>query len=171
MKLILMMAMTLDGIIAKDKTQNVDWSSPADKKAFIKETKKHKAIIFGQTTYEVMGSHLPGRFNLVLTMTPEKYKDKEVAGELGFFKGTPAEVLNHLESKGFETAILGGGAGTNASFLKANLVDEVLITIEAKIFGRGLNFTEGKDLDMELELIESKEIGDNAVQLRYRVKK
>ncbi|MBU4331782.1 dihydrofolate reductase family protein [Patescibacteria group bacterium] len=171
MKLILMMAMTLDGIIAKDKTQNVDWTSLADKKAFVAETKKHKAIIFGETTFFVMGGKpLPERFNLVLSLTPEKFKDQEVPGTLEYFKGPPADVLKHLENKGYETAILGGGAGTNAAFLKANLVDEILITIEPKVFGRGLNFTEGEDLDLELELLESKEIGDNAVQLRYRVK-
>ena len=162
--------MTLDGIIAKDKTQNVDWSSPADKRVFIAETKKHKAIIFGETTFEVMGEKpLPGRFNLVLSLTPEKYKKQEIPGTLEYFKGPPVQVLKHLESKGYETAILGGGAGTNSAFLKAGLVDEILITIEPKVFGRGLNFTEGEDLDMELELLESKEIGDNAVQLRYRV--
>ena len=172
MKLILMMAMTVDGIIAKDKNQNADWTSKSDKKVFIAETKKHKAIIFGQTTFEVMGSRpLPKRFNLVLSLTPEKFKSKEIPGVLEYFKGSPKEVLNYIKKNGYQTAILGGGAGTNAAFLKANLVDEVLITVEPKIFGRGLNFTEGQDLDMELELLESKEIGDNAIQLRYKVKK
>ena len=49
-------------------------------------------------------------------------------------------------------------------------MDEILITIEPKLFGVGINFTEGEDLDLNLELIESKEIGDNAVQLKYKVK-
>lgn len=170
MKLILMMAMTIDGIIAKDKTQNADWTSKADKKVFISETKKHKAIIFGETTFEVMGAKpLPGRFNLVLSFTPEKYKDREIPGFLEYFKGAPIEVINHLENRGFNSAILGGGAGTNAAFLKAGVVDEIWITIEPKIFGQGLNFTEGESLDIELKLLEVKEIGDNAVQVRYRV--
>lgn len=164
-----MMAMTLDGIIARDKTQNADWTSKADKKVFIEETKKHKAIIFGETTFEVMGAKpLPGRFNLVLSLAPEKYQDREVPGLLEYFKGAPAEVVNHLESRGFSSAILGGGAGTNATFLKAGVVDEVWITIEPKIFGHGLNFTEGEELDIELELLEVKEVGDNAVQIRYK---
>lgn len=171
MKLILMMAMTIDGIIAKDVSQNADWTSKADKKAFIAETKKHGAMIFGQTTYEVMGGHLPKRLNLVLSLEPEKFKDKEIPGILEFFKGSPKEVLEHLKSKGFESAILGGGAGTNASFLKAGLVDEVLITVEPKIFGKGMNFTEGEDLDINLQLLETNKLGDNAVQLRYKVLK
>lgn len=170
MKLILMMAMTVDGIIAKDKNQNADWTSKADKKAFVAETKKHGAIIMGDTTFEVMGARpLPGRLNLILSFTPEKYKAKEIPGELEFYKGTPEEILKFLEAKGYQSAVLGGGAGTNAAFLAANLVDEILITVEPKIFGRGLNFTEGKNLELNLELLEVNELGDNAVQLRYKI--
>lgn len=170
MKLILMMAMTADGIIAKEKSQNADWTSKADKKVFIAETKKHGAIIMGDTTFEAMGKKaLPGRLNLILSLNPEKYESLNKPGELEFIKGTPQEIIKYLEGKNYESAILGGGARTNSFFLKANLVDEVLITVEPKIFGVGMNFTEGEDLNIELELIESKEIGDNAVQLRYKV--
>jgi len=170
MKIILMMAMTADGIIAKNSQQNADWTTKADKKAFIAETKKHGAIIMGDTTFEAMGGKpLPGRLNLILSLNPEKYAEKVRPGLLEFMKGTPEEIVDFVKNKGFETAILGGGARTNAMFLKAGAVDEILITIEPKIFGVGLNFTEGEDFDLNLELIESKELGDNAVQLRYRI--
>jgi len=164
-----MMAMTLDGIIAKDKTQNANWTTAADKRAFIAETKKHGVIIMGDTTYFLINKPLPGRLNFILSLTPEKFKDQEIPGTLEFFKGEPQEVLTVLEKKGFASAILGGGAGTNAAFLTAGLVDEILITVEPKVFGRGLNFTEGQNLDIDLKLIEVKEIGDNAVQLRYKI--
>lgn len=167
-----MMAMTLDGIIAKERNQNADWTTKADKKAFVAETKKHGAIIMGDTTFEAIGrKSLPGRLNFILSFTPEKYQDITIPGTLEFFKGTPQEVLEQLTNKGFASAILGGGAGTNAAFLAAGLVDEILITVEPKIFGRGLNFTEGQDLDLNLELLESKELGDHAVQLRYKILK
>lgn len=169
MKLILMMAMTLDGIIAKDKYQNANWTSKADKKAFIAETKKHGAIIFGETTFKAIGRPLPGRLNLVLTMYPEKYQSQAIPDNLEFAGGTPQKIKTLLQNKGFKSAVLGGGAATNAAFLAAGVVDEILITIEPKIFGRGLNFCEGEDLNLNLELIEVKEIGDDAVQLRYRI--
>lgn len=167
MKLILMMAMTLDGIIAKDKYQNANWTSRADKKAFIAETKKHGAIIFGETTFAAIGRPLPGRLNLVLTTHPEKYQDQQIPGNLEFAGGTPQKIKTLLEEKGFKSAVLGGGAATNAAFLEAGAVDEILITIEPKIFGRGLNFCEGEDLDLKLKLLEVKKLGDDAVQLRY----
>jgi len=170
MKLILMMAQTVDGRIAKNSQQNADWTSKADKKAFIAETKKHGAIIMGDNTFLAMGSRpLPGRLNLILSLTPEKFADLVQPGLLEFHKGTPEEIKEFLANKNFETAILGGGARTNAMFLKAGAVDEILITMEPKIFGLGLNFTEGEDLDLNLELLESKELGDSAVQLRYKI--
>lgn len=170
MKLILMMAVTADGIIAKTKTQNADWTSQADKKIFIAETKKAGVIIMGDTTFEAMAKKaLPGRFNLILSLTPENYQALEKPGELEFIKASPAEVVKYLEKKGCQSAILGGGARTNSFFLKAGLVDEIWITVEPKIFGVGINFTEGEDLDLDLELISAKEIGDNAVQLKYKV--
>ena len=172
MKLILMMAMTADGIIAKDKTQNADWTSKADKRVFIAETKKHGAIIMGETTFEAMGGRaLPGRLNLILSMTPERYATRAVAGALEFLNAPPAAVVGYLEAKNFQSAILGGGARTNASFLKAGLVDEIWLTVEPKVFGAGLNFTEGEVLDLNLELLEAEKIGDNAVLLKYRIVK
>jgi len=163
--------MTLDGRIAKNSGQNADWTTKADKKTFIAETKKHGVIIMGDTTFNTIGRPLPGRLNFILSFQPEKYADKIKPNELEFFKGEPAEIINHLAARGYESAILGGGARTNAAFLKAGLVDEILITIEPKLFGVGLNFTEGEDLNYDLELIESKEIGDHAVQLRYKILK
>tara|TARA_Y100000310_G_scaffold336139_1_gene419926 strand:- start:18782 stop:19285 length:504 start_codon:yes stop_codon:yes gene_type:complete len=167
-----MMAMTVDGIIAKNKSHNADWTSKADKKAFIAETKKHGAIIMGDTTFVAMGQKsLPGRLNLILSMEPEKYQDKIVANQLEFIKASPEDVVKNLADRGFESAILGGGARTNSYFLKAGLVDEILITIEPKIFGGGLNFTEGEEFDLDLKLLEVNKLGDEALQLRYKILK
>ena len=165
------MAMTADGFIAKDKTQNANWTSKADKKAFVAETKKHGLIIMGHTTFQAIGKPLPDRLNLILTSSPEKYKNQEIPGLLEFKKGSPKEIIKLLEQKGFKSAVLGGGAKTNADFLKAGLVDEILLTIEPKLFGQGMTLTEGENFDLELELLEAKKIGDGAVMLHYKVVK
>ena len=165
-----MMAITADGIIARDKNQNADWTSKADKKMFVAETKKHGAIIMGDTTFTAMGGRaLPGRLNLILSMGPERYADQTKPNQLEFLNAPPAAVVAHLTQRGFTSAILGGGARTNSLFLKAGLVDEIWLTVEPKLFGAGLNFTEGEVLDLNLELLDAEKIGDNAVQLKYRV--
>ena len=169
MKILLLMAMTVDGRIAKAVNHNADWTSAADKKAFVAETKKHGVIIMGETTFRLIGRPLPKRLNYILSLEPEKYQDKVIPGTLEFAKGTPAEIVAQLAGRGFTSAVLGGGARTNAAFLQAGMVDELMLTVEPKVFGVGLNFSEGTELDLNLELLSAESIGDNAVQLHYRV--
>lgn len=40
---------------------------------------------------------------------------------------TPREALGYLAAKGFETALIGGGAQLDASFLSEGFVDEVVL--------------------------------------------
>lgn len=169
MKIIIIMAQTIDGKIGKDAKHEVNWTSKADKQAFVAETKKHGVLIMGSSTFDTIGRPLPGRLNLILTSKPEKYQDKVQEGLLEFVSGSPAEIVALLEKRGFESAALGGGAKTNASFLKAGVVDEILLTIEPLIFGSGINFTQGEELDLKLELIEQTKLDDNTIQIRYKV--
>lgn len=171
MKITIIMAQTLDGKIGKDSSHIADWTPTEDKKSFATETKKLGVIIMGSTTFDTIKRPLPGRLNLILTSRPEAYKEYEQPGLLEFFKGTPAEVVELLESRGHQTAALGGGAKTNAAFLKAGLVDEILLTIVPIIFGQGISISEGQEIDAKLELIEETKLTDNLIQLRYKVLK
>jgi len=171
MKIIMMMAQTADGIMAKNSNDIPDWTSKADKKVFVEETKKHKVIIMGRSTFETIGRPLPRRLNLILTPDPEKFEDKNVEGELEFFSGTPEEVIAHLSDRGYKSCVLAGGAYTNSLFLKSNLVDELLVTISPKMFGNGMTIAQGSDLNIELKLLENKNIDENTVMLRYKVLK
>jgi len=123
----------------------------------------------GQNTFIAIGRPLPNRLNFILSLEPEKYKEKEIPGVLEFFKGSPQEVISALKKRNFQTAILGGGPYTNASFLKAGLVDEMLITVEPRLFGNGMTFAKGEDLDIKLEFINATPLGDSALQIRYKI--
>ena len=171
MKITIVMAQTLDGKIGKDSSHIADWTPTEDKKAFAAETKKLGVIIMGSTTFDTIKRPLPGRLNLILTSRPEAYKEYEQPGLLEFFKGTPAEVVKFLESRGHQTAALGGGAKTNAAFLKAGLVDEILLTIVPIIFGQGISISEGQELDSKFELVEEKKLTNDLIQLRYKALK
>ncbi|NMC51749.1 dihydrofolate reductase [Candidatus Kuenenbacteria bacterium] len=169
MKLVLMMAITLDGKIAKHSTQLADWTSQADKKIFVEETKNAGVIIMGKTTYETIGKPLPGRLNIVLDKNPDT--SKNIAGSLEYTNLAPQELLADLSARGFEKVILGGGATINGLFLKENLIDEIWLTIEPKIFGEGLSLFKDADVDLELELLEVRNLYKNVIQVRYKVAK
>lgn len=167
MKLILMMAITLDGKIAKHTTQLADWTSHADKKIFVAETKSAGVIIMGKTTYETIGQPLPGRLNVVLDQNPDT--SKNIPNSLEYTNLPPKELLADLSARGFEKVILGGGATINGLFLKENLIDEIWLTIEPKIFGEGLSLFKDADVDLSLELIEVRNLDKDVIQARYKV--
>jgi len=167
MKLILMIAITLDGKIAKHTTQLADWTSKADKKIFVEETKKAGVIIMGKTTYNTIGRPLPGRLNVVMDLKPDT--SKNIPGSLEFTNTQPKELIKELESRGFENIILGGGSTINGLFLKENLIDEIWLTIEPKIFGSGLDLFRGVDVNLDLKLKEVRKLDKNVIQARYKI--
>ena len=164
MKIILMMAMTADGKIAKSSDHFPDWTSREDKKLFSETTKKHGVVIMGDRTFFTFPKPLPDRLNVVFTLLKKPPKYENVV----WVKGDPKKVLKTLEKRGYKSAILGGGANLNAQFLKKKLIDEIWLTIEPKIFGEGLGVFAG-DFDLDLKLLAIDKLNKDALLLKYKV--
>lgn len=160
----LIMAITADGKIAKNSNQFANWTSSEDKKLFVEVSKKHGVIMMGENTFNTFPGPLPGRLNVVFSReeNPKEIKDvKWVSGE-------PKKVIEELENLGFKSALLGGGANLNSLFLKNKLIDEIILTIEPKIFGEGLSLF-NEDTDLNLNLISLEKLNENTVMLKYKV--
>ncbi len=162
----MIMAITADGKIAKDKTQFANWTSKADKQLFIQTSREFGMIMMGENTFNTFPSPLKDRLNVVFT---EKTDKPEIAG-VKWVSGEPADVLTELEKLGYKKALLGGGSFMNSLFLKNNLIDEIILTVEPKIFGAGLSLF-NTDFDVNLELLVAEKIGGNSVMLKYKVLK
>lgn len=68
-----------------------------------------------------------------------------------------------------EEALLIGGGKTNSSFLELGVIDEVVWSIHPLVLGNGIKvFTEIKK-ELNLELLEIRELEENLVHLRYKV--
>jgi dihydrofolate reductase len=166
MKIILMMAMTADGKIAKTSDHFPDWTSREDKKYFFETTKKHGVILMGEKTFRTFPKPLPGRLNVVFTLE----KNPPEMEDVKWVSGDEKKVLEELESMGYKSAILGGGAYLNTQFLKKKLIDEVWLTIEPKIFGDGLGIF-GGDFNQNLKLVSVEKINESSVVMKYEVVK
>jgi dihydrofolate reductase len=194
MKIILMMAMTADGKIAKNSNHFPDWTSREDKKMFAEVTKQHGVVIMGDKTFftlapkpkktesakgefysnknysfgagQAFPKPLPGRLNVVFTLE----KNPPQIDNVKWVKGEPEKVLKELEGMGYESAVLGGGTFLNSQFLERNLIDEIWLTIEPKIFGDGLGVFKG-DFEQELKLLDVDKINDDSVVVKYKVSK
>lgn len=160
----MMMAITVDGKIAKDKTQFADWTSREDKKLFVEISQAHGVVMMGENTFKTFPAPLKGRLNVIFS---EQENPPAIEG-VKWVKGEPAGILTELEKMGYKSALLGGGSFLNSLFLEKKLITEIILTVEPKIFGTGLSLF-NKDLNADLKLLEVKKLNDNTLMLRYQV--
>lgn len=165
MKLTMMMAVTADGMIARNHAHFPDWTSRADKLMFKEMTQKAGAVIFGSRTYEIIGKPLGGRLNVVLTRHPERY---QAAENLMFTAESPQAVVQILAQKGFSEVVLAGGSIINSLFVKSRLIDEIILTIAPKVFGQGVPLF-AESCDLNLELLAVRNLEPDYLVLHYRV--
>jgi dihydrofolate reductase len=93
-KVIMMMAMTLDGKIARDEKQLANWTSSADKKLFVEVSKECGVIMMGENTFRTFPKPLPGRLNVVFSYNP----GEDIEGSLLWVQGDPKQILKDLEA-------------------------------------------------------------------------
>lgn len=57
----------------------------------------------------------------------------------------------------------------NGSFLKAGLIDEIILDIHPLIMAKGIHLFEDDFLYVQLELLSFDKINDDVLQVKYRV--
>ncbi len=172
MKIILLMAVTADGMIARNSSHTIDWTGKEDKRYFVDTTKKSGVVIMGSKTFDMIGKPLLERKNIVMTRDKTRQSNDE---NLIFTDQQPPVIINKLHTQGFESVVLIGGAIVNTCFLRQNLIDEIHITIVPRLFGKGVSLFDkslfDKSFDTKLELINVGDIGSGHVLLKYRINK
>ena len=174
MKITMVMLMTVDGKTTRGENKNIyTWTSSEDQKHFFSLIKKNNLIVMGRKTFEVSRPVIrleKGKLRIVLTHHPKKYSKESVTGQLEFSNENPEKLIKRMEGLGYKKILLVGGATINGLFLKENLVDELYLTIEPKIFGSGKNIIEGQLLDKFLQLINVKKLNKKGtLLLRYKI--
>lgn len=168
MKITLYMAISIDGLITRGET-DFDWVSESDWDQFYSYMKQNDVVIMGRKTMEQFGEDefpIEGLHNIVLSSNEALHKQEE---NLTILSGTPNKVLSLAKDKGFENLLLIGGENVNGQFLQSKLINEIVLSVHPLIIGSGLSLFGRKDLDVPLELLGSKEINKELVQLRYKV--
>jgi len=160
----MMMAITVDGKIAKDSQQFANWTSREDKQLFVSVSKHHGVIMMGENTFNTFPSPLKDRLNVVFT---RQEAPKPIEG-VKWVSGDPVLVLEELESLGYSSALLGGGSFLNSLFLQNKLISEIILSVEPKLFGSGLSLF-NKDFDVNLKLLEVEKLNADTLMLRYKV--
>jgi dihydrofolate reductase len=158
---------SVNGIISKGEKDNIDWSSKQDKSFFKNITQESGVVIFGRKTFDNIGKPLPGRLNIVMTSSPEKYES--VKGKLLFTNMSPAKLLSYLEKRNYEYVIIGGGRSIYSQFLNQQLVNELYVTFEPILLSEGLRMTDKLTSDIQLKKIGTQALTSNSIIIRYKI--
>jgi dihydrofolate reductase len=174
---IVFVAKSLDGFIA-DKNGGLVWlqSTPNPDQldmGYEKFIGGVDAIVMGRNTFEtVCGFDIEWPYSkpvFVMSRTldslPEKYQNNAA-----LVKGTISEILNELEQKGYTSLYIDGGT-TVQSFLKEDLIDEMIITTIPILLGGGVPLFSDLTGKLEFEHVESQVFLNEIVQDHYRRKR
>lgn len=172
MKVILVFVASLDGKVTKWDDPHVrDWTSKQDQEYYKQIWKDAQLIIMGSNTF-MAEKFLPSRQHLLLVMTKNisKYKEYEIPGQIEFTDNSPKELVEKFQKKDLGTMILAAGPHVATSFFKEQLIDELWLTIEPKIFGTGSNFVIEQKLDVNLHLISCEKVNEQGTLItKYTV--
>ncbi len=174
MKNILIFVSTLDGKVTRWGEPHVSfWSSHQDQDYYKKIWNESRLIVMGSSTFnaEIFSPSARHRI-VVMTSHPDKYKSLEISGQIEFTNETPLELTSRFTTKGHQQMLIVGGPHIATSFLKEQLIDELWLTFEPKIFGIGDNFATGAKLDINLRLIQNEKVNEQGTLItKYAVLK
>ena len=167
MKITLHLDISADGFIAKPDGDS-DWVAPADEVLFKNRAKEAGCLVVGKRTFEqYQGTIYPvdGAINIILTGHP----DPKITGAI--FAASPEAAVELAKEKRCAGILVAGGAHTSATFLEANLIDEIFFSIHPFILGQGINPFAEMSFEKRVKLLGSRNLDDGLLELHYEVKK
>ncbi|MBB6324906.1 dihydrofolate reductase [Algoriphagus iocasae] len=166
-------ANSLDGFIA-GKNDELDWLSTFPEidhidTGFHDFTSGVDAILMGRNTFKIVegfdGEWFYKKQVFVWSNSmeemPEKFKDKAF-----LISGTLDEVLNEIHGKGFYKLYIDGGKVIQ-TFLKEDLIDEMIITTIPVLLGSGIPMFGDLPKQLVFECIKSTRFLDKVVQNHF----
>ena len=170
-------ATSLDGYIA-DKNGGIDWlySIPNpnnDDMGYVEFNNGIDALVMGRTTFEtVLGFDVEWPYDKPVFVLSNKLKEipESHKGKAFSVKGTLTVILDHIHEKGFYKLYIDGGT-TIRSFLKEDLIDEMVLTTIPILLGGGSSLFSELPNELKFELIGTKTYLNQITQNYYKRKK
>jgi dihydrofolate reductase len=169
MKITVYLAAAANGMISNQR--NVpDWLSEQYGQGFMTMSQQAKAVIMGKTTYNILApDYLPLKDEGALVVLTHNTSAEPAQSNVVFTDKDPQAIVAMLERQGYSEAVIIGGTATVSEFMKAQLVNELILVVEPVLFGAGLPLMKGIDQEYKLSLLDVKKLNDHTVQLHYRL--
>ncbi len=158
-------ASSIDGRISLTEKSRPTWTSKEDWSFFQKSLSRADAVVVGRNTYEAAASRLKKRNTFVLTSAKEGLG---TTGSVTFLNPKRVDLASVL-SDYREVAIV-GGSRVYQEMLDHGMLDELYVTIEPLVFGRGKPMFEGGTKNARLNLVSVKKLNTKGtLLLHYKI--
>ena len=167
MKVSLYAAISIDGFIAKQDGDS-EWVSDVDSENFMKNIHECGCIILGHRTFDQYQHEIypvDGVTNIVLTSQSDLNTNLDNVA----YATSPQVAINIARERGHQQALVIGGGKTNGSFLRDNLLDEIILSVHPLVLGNGIKVFESVETFLHLEFLSQKGLGEDLLQLHYKV--
>lgn len=175
MKTFVYVGTSLDGFIAR-KNGDFDWLNPFNNKevyqSYNEFIKNIDAIVIGRGTFETVlkFSEWPYDRKVFVLSSSIKETPPSLKGKVTFLSLKPAEVLIHISKQGFSSLYIDGGKVIQ-SFLKADLIDEMIITQVPMLIGNGIPLFGEIEKDIHFAHLRTDVYSNGLVKSHYVRKK
>lgn len=155
-------AASIDGRISLSRKSPPHWTSKEDWEFLQKSLSRIDAVVVGRNTYESVAKRLRKRNTFVFSSRPKTISRRGTATFLN-----PAHVNLPKLLEGYKSvAVLGGGA-VYRFMLERNLLDEIFVTIEPLVFGRGKEMFVGGTRTTRARLLSVRRLNQNGTLLLH----
>lgn len=166
-------ATSIDGYIAT-KDGGLDWleqvpnpsKSDFGYEAFLERI---EAIIMGRNTFEKIMTFSPWPYQKKVFVLSNQLRSipKTMSAKAELIKGDLKDVVNKLRDRGFKTLYVDGGK-TIQSFLKENLIDEIILSKVPIVLGNGVPLFGMQDFSIRFEHLSTQAFAGGLVQSHYK---
>ena len=174
-KAIVYIGTSLDGFIAR-KNGDIEWltqfANDEAIRAYEEFMSRVDAIVIGRGTFEKVLTFPSWPYEkevFVLSTTikqvPDNVRDKITVLSMG-----PKEILSYLSSKGFSGIYVDGGKVIQ-SFLKEDLIDELIISKVPVLIGSGIHLFDSLNTDLQFRHINTHVSSNGLVRSYYERKR
>ncbi|MEO8033027.1 MAG: dihydrofolate reductase family protein [Acidobacteriota bacterium] len=162
---------SLDGFIARSNGA-FDFLSAAEGEphGFHEFMATVDAIVMGRNTYETVlpFSVWPYGEKPVFVLSTRPLLRALGGVVVEHMDATPSEVLSRLAARGFEHVYVDGGV-TIQSFLRAGLIDRLIVTRVPVLIGSGIPLFGPVDADIPVQHVATSHLASGAVQSEYTI--
>lgn len=185
MHMIAVVVSSIDGYITKHSGAATEWASPEDQKHFFGFLRSCDVSVMGGETYRASRSAILSeivarrdrqaseearpRRKIIWTRDPSTYAADAVPGLLEFTSEPLDAIVSMLRRDGHQRCAVLGGGEVYGAMLAADLIDEIVLTLEPVAFGTGVRHTgTGHVINGYFSLADVERLNSDTLLLTYR---